>query len=75
MDEMRDDEADHRLENDRGDGEQHRLLDHHPKRVAFEQELEIAEADKAHHRLVQGRQADRIDCRVDHQTDDDRDQR
>ena len=38
VDEMGDDKADHRLEDDGRDGEQHRLLDHHPERVALEQE-------------------------------------
>ena len=75
VDEMGDDKADHRLEDDRGDREQHRLLDHHPERVALEQEREIPEADEMLHRLVQRRQMDRVERRIDHQAGDDRDQR
>ena len=36
--EMRDDEADQRFEDDRGDGEDAGLLHHHPERLALEQE-------------------------------------
>src|SRR5215469_15663105 len=75
MNEVRDDKADDRLENDGGDGEQHRLFDDHPECIASEQKLKIAEANELCHRLVQGRQMYRIKCRVDHQAGDDRDQR
>jgi hypothetical protein len=50
-----------------GDREDARLLDHQPERFALEQELEIAEADEALHRLVQRRQMQRIERRIDHQ--------
>src|SRR5207244_486500 len=71
---MSEDEADHSHEDDRGDGEQHRLLNDHPESVALEQELEIPEADKLRHRLVQSRQMHGIERRVDHQTGDDQNQ-
>src|SRR6516164_3937942 len=72
---MSDDETDDGLEDDGGDREQERLFDHHPEGVASEQELEVTEADKMFHRLVQGRQMDRVDGRVDDQAGDNRDKR
>src|SRR5438045_6511501 len=72
---MGDDETDHRLEDDRGHGEQHGLLDDHPERVALEQELEIPEADEFRHRLVQRRQMHRIERRIHDQAENDQDQR
>ena len=75
MDEMGDDEADHRFENHRGNGEQDRLLDHHPERVALEQEQEVVEADKPLHAFVQGGEMYRVERRIDHQAGNDRDQR
>src|SRR6516225_3011884 len=72
---MSDDKTDDGLEDDGGDREQERLFDHHPEGVASEQELEVTQADKTLHRLVQGRQMDRIDGRIDHQAGDDCDQR
>jgi hypothetical protein len=73
MHEMGNDKPDHGLEDDRGNREKERLLDHHPKCVSSEQELEIPEADKPLHRLVQGRQMDRVDGGINHQANDDRD--
>ena len=50
-------------------------LHHHPERLALEQEDEVAEADEALHRLVQRREMDRIERRIDHQQRDQQDQR
>ncbi len=46
MNEMGDDEADQRFEDDGGDSEDAGLLDDQPECLALEQEFEIAEADK-----------------------------
>ena len=75
VDEVGDDEADQRLEDHRRDREDAGLLDHQPEGFALEQELEIAEADEVLHRLVQGRQMQRIERRIDHQDADQQDQR
>ncbi len=57
--EVGDHEADDRLEDHRGDGEQAGLVDDQPEGVAAEQELEVPEADEARHALVQRREVDR----------------
>ena len=72
---MRDDEADERFEDDGRDGEDAGLLHHHPEGLALEQELEVAEADEALHRLVERREMHRIERRIEHQQRDQQDQR
>jgi hypothetical protein len=67
VNEMRDDEADERLEDDGRDRKDAGLLDDQPKRFASEQEFEIAKADEALHRLVQRRQMQRIERRIDNE--------
>jgi hypothetical protein len=74
MDEMRDDEADQRFEDDRRDGEDAGLLDDQPESFASEQELEISKADELLHRLVQRGQMQRIEGRIDHEDGDQQDQ-
>jgi hypothetical protein len=73
--EVRDHESDQRLEDDRAHGKDHRLLDDHPECFALEQELEVAEPDKVLHRLVQRREVQREDSRVQHERSDDDEQR
>ena len=63
--EMRHHEADQRLEEDRAHGEDDRLLDHHPEEIAPEEEREVAEADEAFHRLVERREVQRVERRID----------
>src|SRR5260370_13520710 len=75
VDEVRDNETDQRLEDHRGDGENARLPHHQPKGFALEQELEIAETDEALHRLVQGCQMQGIECWINNQNCDEKDQR
>jgi hypothetical protein len=72
---MRDDEADQCLEDDSGDGKNARLLYHQPEGFAPEQKFKIAEADEPLHRLVQRRQMQRIERRVEHQNRDQKNQR
>jgi hypothetical protein len=72
---MRDDEADQRLEDHGGDREDAGLLHHHPERLALEQEGEIAQPDEFRHRLVQGRQIERIEGGIEHEQRDQQDQR
>jgi hypothetical protein len=73
--EMRDDEADERFEDDRGDGEDAGLLHHHPERLALEQEQEIAEADEPLHRLVEGGEMDGVERGIEHQQRDQQQER
>ena len=67
MNEVGDDESDQGFEDHGRDREDAGLLDHQPKGVALEQELEIAKADEPLHRLVQRRQMERIERRIEHQ--------
>jgi len=46
VNEMRDDEADQRLEDHGGDSENARLLHHQPERLALEKEFESCQADE-----------------------------
>jgi hypothetical protein len=68
-----DHEADKGLEGHGAQCEQAGLPDHHPERVAAEQEGEVAEADEPRHALVQHREPDRITRGIgdqhDHQGD------
>jgi len=53
--------ADQRFKEHGRDREDAGLSDHQPEGVALEQELEIPESDEALHRLVEGRQMQRIE--------------
>ena len=64
-----------RFEDDGGDGEDAGLPHHHPEGLALEQEQEIAEADEALHRLVEGGEMDGIEGGIEHQERDQQDQR
>ena len=68
-------EADHRLGEDRGDGEQATLEDHQAERAAAEQKGEVPQPHKLGHPLIQQAEVDRIQPRVNHQPDDQQDQR
>ena len=75
VDQMRGDQADQRLKKHSRKRENRRLLNHHPEGVARHQEGEIRQADEARLRLVQHRQIDRIEGRIDDEAGDDQDQR
>ena len=72
---VREDEAEERLQDHRGDREEAALEDHQLEGVAFQQEGEVAEPDERGHPLVQHAQIDRVDRRIDHQPRDQQDQR
>ena len=63
------------LKNTARDREEAGLQDHQPERVALEQEGEIAEPDELRHPLVQHREIDRVERRIDHEAGDQQDQR
>jgi hypothetical protein len=66
------DEADDRLDDD---GEQARLVDRHPKGIAAEQEGKAGEPDELGHVPVKHYQLDRVAGGMDHQHNDQREQR
>ena len=75
VDEVCGDDADERLEEDRADGKDRRLLDHHPEGVAGEEEGEVAEADELGLGLVEHRKIDRVEERKDHEAEDEQEER
>ena len=70
-----DDEANQGFKDDGGNCKDAGLPHHQPERFALEEELEVAEPDKLHHRLVQRRQMQRIERGIDHEGCDQEDQR
>src|SRR5947199_112796 len=75
VDEVSSDETDQGLEEHGSEGKDRRLLDHHPERVAAEQIREITQAEEPRLGLVQRREKDRVQGRVDDQPGHDHDQR
>ena len=75
VDQMRGDKPDQRFEKHRGEREDRGLFDHHPEHVARQQKFEIGKPDKTRLRLVQHRQIDRIERRIDDEAGDDDDER
>ena len=72
---MRGNKPDQRFEEHGTQRKDRGLLDDHPKRVAAEQIGEVAKPDETRLRLVQRREKDRIERRIDDQSGNDEDQR
>src|SRR6185295_636297 len=71
INEVRCDQAYERFQENGGERKDCRLLHHHPENVARQQESEISKTDEPRLGLVQHRQIDRVEGRIDNKAGDD----